>query len=244
MAVDIRAIPVKFWGYFSTFQRISLVMCSGCFRHPPPKTDPTTWLNPSKSLINRCSSFPETRLSYSNVTLNMTLADENSWFWTFFDDLRLCFATCLNATESVSYRPYEKNLTTPADSAHQNVLHSDNQQSQKPGFLTQVKPKSKRCSTSGREHSIKENRHNTVRGPELADALNPCDAPSFRIAKTSREKRRDLGRREAYFESTLKTTCTCSWIIDGKWKNDHYKWKSDNSSWRKCAVLQVSEDVL
>ena len=50
--------------------------------------DPTTWLSSSKSLIKRCSSFPETRFSDLKVTLNMTLANENSWFWTILYDFR------------------------------------------------------------------------------------------------------------------------------------------------------------
>ena len=50
----------------------------------------------------------------------------------------------------------------------------------------------------------KHTAHNTVRGPELADTLNPCDTHSFRIAKTSSKKSRYMGRREAYYSDITK----------------------------------------
>ena len=70
---------MDFWG----FRSISLAMDMRYFRHVPPKIDPTTCLMSSKSFINRCSWFPETRFSHSNVTMNMPLTDENCRFWTF-----------------------------------------------------------------------------------------------------------------------------------------------------------------
>ena len=131
----------------------------------------------------------------------MTLADENVRFWTFFNDFRHCFTTCLNTMESVSYRLYEKKLTIPRGSAHQNVLYNNNQQSQKPGFLIQVKSESKRRSTSDRDHNREENHHNTVRGPKLADVLNPCNTHSFRIAKTSMKKKEIPGAPGGIFDT-------------------------------------------
>ena len=129
--------------HFRLFQGISLAWSMGCFQVPSRKMNPTTRLRTSKSLRIRCSSFPESRFSGSQVTLNMTPADENLRFWTFLDDFRHESETCLNTTDSASYGPYEKKLNVPRDSAHRSVSQSENQRRNKPGFPTQVKPHSR-----------------------------------------------------------------------------------------------------
>ena len=130
---------------FRLFQRISLARSRGCFQAHSWKMNPTTWLSTSKSLRIRCSSFPESRFSGSQVTLNMTPADENLRLWTFFNDFRHKSQTCLSNMDSASYGPYEKKLNVPRDSAHRNISQSDNQKRNKPGFPTQVKPYSRHC---------------------------------------------------------------------------------------------------
>ena len=122
----------------------------------------------------------------------MTLANENSRFFMFFNDFWHSFTTCQNTMNSILYRSYEKKLTIPNDSAHRNILHSDNQQSQKVGFPIQVKPNSKRRRMSDME----ESRYNTVWW--LKTLLNPRDAHNFPIVKTISKERRYMGCREAY----------------------------------------------
>lgn len=65
--------------------------------------DPVTWLSSSKSLIMRCSSFPQTRFSGSNVTFDMTLADEKFRFGTIFDHFRHSLVTCLSVMDGAWY---------------------------------------------------------------------------------------------------------------------------------------------
>ena len=108
---------------------------------------------------------------------------------TILDVFRRCFTTCLNAMESVSYRTYKKKMTIPGDLAHQNVWHSNNQQSQKPGFLIQVKSENKRRSTSDMKQSLDENQYNTVRRLKLSDVFNLAMPTAF-------ELRRHLGEKD------------------------------------------------
>ena len=64
---------------FRCFSTICSTVSFWPLTHPtlPPKMDPPTRFNWSESLGKRLGAFPGTRISHSNVSLNMTLADEN-----------------------------------------------------------------------------------------------------------------------------------------------------------------------
>ena len=77
--------------------RLTQTICS--------KFDTVMWSSSSKSLINRCSPFPQTRFSGLKMTMDMTLADENSRFWTIFEDSGHSFRICMYAMNGVWYTP-------------------------------------------------------------------------------------------------------------------------------------------